>query len=197
MRHNFSEKEVERVLKLRRVADTEGGATENERAMAARQMEKMEQKSAGLLKFVQEKVDQLAQKDKEREFVRATTGYEPPPDPPEDAGWFTRAFYSAYRYGVRKVMDDLDEDELSQAIHEKKREYKKRVHKTGLKQRLYEEVGVGEVVLQGDDDGLFLHLDLDIPIELWDKIVEAKTGGARLVEWLDELAGDEGEPKNA
>jgi len=51
----------------------------------------------------------------------------------------------------------------------------------------WEKIGVGEVSLQDDETGEFVHLDMDIPIEVWDKIMSTKTGSARFCEWIEDV----------
>jgi len=187
----FDHKTVERYIKVQAMA-TNKGATEGERAAFAKKLAKMEAQSPGITAHVDAEMQKLRNKEQADEWIFKTTGQTPLKEPGPNASWFERAAFKAYKWGLNKATQGMTDDEWSQVNDEfqpKKR--KKKKTSTGLKAVFWDEIGVGDVSFQSDESGEFVHIDMDVPIEVWDKIMSAKTGSARFCEWIEELTEDE------
>lgn len=183
----FDNKTVERFIKVRAMATNEG-ATDAERAAFTKKLEKMETQSPGITAHVDAEMQKLRNKEQADEWIFKTTGQAPLKEPGPNASWFEKAAFKAYKWGLNAATKGMTDDEWSQmndAYQPKKRKKKKAA--TGLKAVFWEEIGVGDVAFDTDDNGEFIHIDMDIPIEVWDKIMTSKTGSARFCEWIEEL----------
>ena len=183
----FNNKTVERFIKVRAMAQNEG-ATDAERAAFAKKLEKMETQTPGITAHVDAEMQKLRNKEQADEFIFRTTGQAPLKEPDEDAGFFEKAMYRVYKWGLDQATKGMTDDEWSQIndpYAPKKRNKKKAA--TGLKAIFWEEIGIGDVGIDTDENGEFIHIDMDIPVEVWDKILSAKTGSLRFVEWIEEL----------
>jgi len=187
----FDPKTIERFIKVQAMANNEG-ATEAERGAFQKRLEKMETKTPGITAHVAAEMQKLRNKEQADEFIYRTTGQAPMKEPGADAGFFEKAMYRVYKWGLDQATRGMTDDEWSQINdpHAPKKRKKKKAA-TGLKALFWEHIGVGEVAYESDENGEFIHVDMDIPVEIWDKIIEAKTGGLRFVEWIEDLAEGE------
>ncbi len=187
----FDPKTIERFIKCQAMANNDG-ATEAERAAFQKRLEKMEAKTPGITEHVAAEMQKLRNKEQADEWIFKTTGQAPMPEPGTDAGFFEKAMYRVYKWGLDQATRGMTDDEWSQMNdpHSPKKRKKKKAA-TGLKALFWEQIGVGDVSYDTDENGEFIHIDMDIPIEMWDKIIEAKTGGLRFVEWIEDLAEGE------
>lgn len=187
----FDNKTVERFIKVRAMA-TNAGATDAERAAFAKKLEKMEAQTPGITAHVDDEMQKLRNKEQADEWIFKTTGQAPLQEPGPEASWFEKAAFKAYKWGLNKATQGMTDDEWSQMNdpHAPKKRKKKKAA-TGLKALFWEQIGVGDVGIDTDESGEFVHIDMDIPVEVWDKIMSAKTGSARFCEWIEELTEGE------
>ena len=184
----YDNKTVERYIKVQAMAINEG-ATEAERAAFQKRLEKMETQTPGIAAHVEDEMQKLRTREQADDWIFKTTGQAPMQEPSDSASWFEKAAFKAYKWGLGKATQGMTDDEWSQIndeyAHKKRR--KPKAEKGGLKDVFWEKIGVGEVSFQNDETGEFVHLDMDIPIEVWDKIMSTKTGGLRFVEWIEDV----------
>ena len=187
----YEDKIVERFIKVQAMA-TNTGATEGERSAFQKKLEKMETETPGLTAHVETEMQKIRSKEQANDWIFRHTGQTPMPEPDATASWFEKAVFRVYKWGLDKATQGMTDDEWAQLNDEfapKKR--KKKAQPSGLKEVFWERIGVGEISAQTDETGEFIHLDMDIPVEVWDKIMSAKTGSTRFCEWIEDLMEDE------
>lgn len=194
----FPPKTISRYVKVQAMAQNDG-ATEAERGAFSAKMDKIEASNPGIGAFVQSQAEAVEATEAAEDYIRKTTGQEPLKDPGPKASFVDKALYNVYKWGLGHLVDQMadepdDDPNGAQSdpwTPEKRPKRKNKKDKGGLFALFYDQIGVGDVGVSSDDAGEFIHLDMDIPVEVWDKIMSTKTGSTRFCEWIEDV--NEGE----
>jgi hypothetical protein len=190
----FPPKTVSRYVKVQAMAQNVG-ATDAERCAFSARIDKIEASNPGIGAFVQSQFAAVLATEAAEDYIRKTTGQEPMKDPGPKASFVDKALYNVYKWGLGHLVDQMGDEpddstvdeSTDQWTPEKRTKRKNKNDKGGLIALFYDRIGVGDASVSADDAGEYIHLDMDIPVEVWDKIMSTKTGSARFCEWIEDV----------